>query len=82
MLDFYIDQNNHIIFIIFLYLQLGGATAQIGDPSGRNTERSPMEISVIENNVQRLHESIKQIFTNHEKFLWKHEKRLKTVECV
>nr|CAH7743312.1 unnamed protein product [Callosobruchus chinensis] len=50
---------------------IGGATAKIGDPSGRNMEREKMEKYTIDENVQGLYSNIKHIFENHEKYIWK-----------
>ncbi|XP_061532744.1 tyrosine--tRNA ligase, mitochondrial [Phycodurus eques] len=45
---------------------LGGATAQIGDPSGKTSEREQLCADVVEANTRRIRESIYRIFTNHE----------------
>nr|CAI5820189.1 unnamed protein product [Callosobruchus analis] len=61
---------------------IGGATAKIGDPSGRNTEREKMEKYTIDDNVQGLYSNIKQIFENHEKYIWKDKDKMKSVKIV
>nr|CAI5820190.1 unnamed protein product [Callosobruchus analis]CAI5820263.1 unnamed protein product [Callosobruchus analis] len=61
---------------------IGGATAKIGDPSGRNTEREKMEKYTIDDNVQGLYSNIKQIFENHEKYIWKDKDKMKSVKYV
>ncbi|CAG9827532.1 unnamed protein product [Diabrotica balteata] len=61
---------------------VGGATAKIGDPSGRNTEREEISKSFIAENIQGLCENIGTIFLNHEKFLWKENKSLKPVSIL
>ncbi|XP_019933962.1 tyrosine--tRNA ligase, mitochondrial [Paralichthys olivaceus] len=45
---------------------LGGATAQIGDPSGKTSEREPLSADVVEANTRSIRESIQRIFSNHE----------------
>ncbi|XP_062700485.1 tyrosine--tRNA ligase, mitochondrial-like [Aedes albopictus] len=52
---------------------LGGATGQIGDPSGRKTERQAMLLDMVNHNLSCIGSQIDQIFRNHERFLW--EKR-------
>ncbi|XP_037048996.1 tyrosine--tRNA ligase, mitochondrial-like [Bradysia coprophila] len=49
---------------------LGGATGRIGDPSGRNSERSLMDVSSVEHNLSAIQRQIETIFENHEKFFW------------
>jgi len=44
-----------------VYALLGGATARIGDPSGKNTERPQLSEDTIKNNSLRIDESIKGI---------------------
>ncbi|CAG5957727.1 unnamed protein product [Menidia menidia] len=45
---------------------LGGATAQIGDPSGKTTERERLSADVAERNARGIRESVQRIFANHE----------------
>ncbi|XP_068459410.1 tyrosine--tRNA ligase, mitochondrial [Clinocottus analis] len=45
---------------------LGGATARIGDPSGKTSERERMSEDAVEANTRSIRESIQRIFTNHE----------------
>uniref|UniRef100_A0A1A7WN42 Tyrosine--tRNA ligase n=1 Tax=Iconisemion striatum TaxID=60296 RepID=A0A1A7WN42_9TELE len=45
---------------------LGGATAQIGDPSGKTTERERLSAELADENTHGIRESIQRIFTNHE----------------
>lgn len=50
---------------------LGGATALIGDPSGRKTERSLItNTQIIENNTNSIEQQLLRIFRNHEQCLW------------
>ncbi|XP_067005735.1 tyrosine--tRNA ligase, mitochondrial [Anabrus simplex] len=57
---------------------IGEATAQIGDPSGKSSERQQLSGTFIARNVESIRESIRQIFENHENLLWK-DKRLPAV---
>ncbi|KAL4005501.1 hypothetical protein ACER0C_005214 [Sarotherodon galilaeus] len=52
--------GHHVIAV------LGGATAQIGDPSGKTSEREQLCADVVEANTHSIRESIQRIFTNHE----------------
>lgn len=52
--------GHHVIAV------LGGATAQIGDPSGKTSEREQLSADVVEANTHSIRESIQRIFTNHE----------------
>ena len=45
---------------------LGGATAQIGDPSGKTSERERLSADAVEANTRSIRESVQRIFTNHE----------------
>lgn len=44
---------------------IGGATAQIGDPSGRTTDRPEILRSVIEQNTEAIENTIRILFDNH-----------------
>ncbi|XP_014672546.1 PREDICTED: tyrosine--tRNA ligase, mitochondrial-like [Priapulus caudatus] len=61
---------------------LGGATAQIGDPSGKTHERDAMTIDTIDTNVMRIHSTIERIFTNHQQHLYHSEKELPSVRIM
>ncbi|KAF0040603.1 hypothetical protein F2P81_006501 [Scophthalmus maximus] len=45
---------------------LGGATAQIGDPSGKTSERERLSAAAVEANTRSIRESLQRIFANHE----------------
>ena len=45
---------------------VGGATAQIGDPSGREDERDGMDAVTLERNVAGIHGQLEGIFARHE----------------
>ncbi|XP_061578480.1 tyrosine--tRNA ligase, mitochondrial [Cololabis saira] len=45
---------------------LGGATARVGDPSGRTRERAPLSAAAVERNTRSIRESIHRVFANHE----------------
>lgn len=59
---------------------MGGATAKIGDPSGRKTERDALQTNTIDDNIAGLYKNIETIFNNHEKFLWKSQEPLQPVK--
>ncbi|XP_044758945.1 tyrosine--tRNA ligase, mitochondrial [Coccinella septempunctata] len=62
---------------------VGGATAKIGDPSGRTTERDPLTTKFVDDNVEGIHKNIKTIFENHEKHFWNEEtKKLLPVKIL
>ncbi|XP_029288805.1 tyrosine--tRNA ligase, mitochondrial [Cottoperca gobio] len=61
---------------------LGGATAQIGDPSGKTSEREPMSADAVEANTRSIRESIQRIFTNHEVQFQDRAKKLGTVTVL
>lgn len=45
---------------------LGGATALIGDPSGRSAERERLSPATVEQNARGIMESLHRLFTHHE----------------
>lgn len=49
---------------------MGGATAKIGDPSGRTTERDVLRDSLIDQNLIGIKRNIETIFQNHEELFW------------
>ncbi|KAK9739349.1 tRNA synthetases class I (W and Y) [Popillia japonica] len=49
---------------------LGGATGNIGDPSGRTTERDELQSVFIDENVKGI-KLTEIIFENHQKYFWK-----------
>ncbi|XP_040201795.1 tyrosine--tRNA ligase, mitochondrial [Rana temporaria] len=57
LLRFY-RAGHHAIAVI------GGATAQIGDPSGRSQERDPLGAEQLAENVRGLRECLDRLFTN------------------
>lgn len=44
---------------------VGGATALIGDPSGKTSEREPMSAAEVENNIIQITENIQRVFDNY-----------------
>jgi len=74
--------GNLLIIVTLLHCQraghdvialIGGATGQIGDPSGRRTERPALEQETLEKNVTGIEENLRRVFTNHERHLWSGE---------
>ncbi|KAM7414971.1 hypothetical protein PAMA_019675 [Pampus argenteus] len=61
---------------------LGGATAQIGDPSGKTNEREPLSADAAEANTRRIRESIHTIFSNHELHFHDGSRKLGTVTVL
>lgn len=53
LLHFYIRGHNPIALV-------GGATGEVGDPSGRSTERAAMEQSERLTNIKRIHDQMQQ----------------------
>ncbi|XP_047503067.1 tyrosine--tRNA ligase, mitochondrial-like [Penaeus chinensis] len=49
---------------------VGGATAQVGDPSGRSKERPLLQPKVIEGNSKGIAENLQRIFKNHQQVFW------------
>lgn len=62
------------------YFQVGGATAQIGDPSGKTKDRDKLAQETVEQNTKGIMENISRIFNNHKKHLWKDQKDLKPLK--
>ncbi|MED6260406.1 Tyrosine--tRNA ligase, mitochondrial [Ataeniobius toweri] len=61
---------------------LGGATAQIGDPSGKTSERERLSADVVEENTRGIRESIQRIFSNHEVLFHDSSRPLGTVNVL
>jgi len=62
---------------------LGGATARIGDPSGKNSEREELGEEVIVKNIHGIKCDIEKIVTNHNQHFWSKERgELHEVEVV
>lgn len=51
--------------------QVGGATAKIGDPSGKTKDREPMDQETVDRNIASIMESLERIFANHRKYFWR-----------
>ena len=56
---------------------MGGATAQIGDPSGKTKDRDRLAEDTVEGNTSGIMADIDRIFTNHRTHLWKDLRDLK-----
>lgn len=50
---------------------VGGATAKIGDPSGKTKDREPMDQETVDRNIASIMESLERIFANHRKYFWR-----------
>ena len=56
--------------IDILFIKIGGATALIGDPSGKSVERIALPEEKVKGNIEVITENITRIFQNHEKYIW------------
>lgn len=54
-----------------LKFKIGSATALIGDPSGKTTDRMILNTEEIISNSNKIQRNILKIFQNHENFIWK-----------
>ncbi|XP_044253839.1 tyrosine--tRNA ligase, mitochondrial [Tribolium madens] len=61
---------------------IGGATAKIGDPSGKTSEREKLASVFVDENVIGIRNNIERIFYNHEKYLWKQKEKLAPLTIV
>ncbi|XP_075894102.1 tyrosine--tRNA ligase, mitochondrial [Nelusetta ayraudi] len=61
---------------------LGGATAQIGDPSGKTSERERLSAEAVEANTRSIRESIQRIVANHELYFRDGSRALGTVAVL
>jgi|SRR6185312_2085076 len=50
--------------LIPIFIQLGGATGSIGDPSGHSTERQPLSSDTIKENVTHIETQVRKFFHN------------------
>ncbi|XP_076237707.1 tyrosine--tRNA ligase, mitochondrial [Calliopsis andreniformis] len=61
---------------------LGGATAMIGDPSFRTTERADIEQIVVKENLRCIENDIKNILANHESYFCKNINRMIPIKIL
>lgn len=64
---------------------IGGATGQVGDPSGRQTERKYLVDDVLQHNLKCIRDQITRMFANHDEYFWttrNQEGRLRPVKLV
>ncbi|XP_068595856.1 tyrosine--tRNA ligase, mitochondrial [Brachionichthys hirsutus] len=61
---------------------LGGATAQIGDPSGKTSERERLSADALAANTRSIRDSIQRIFTNHELHFHDSSRKIGTVATL
>ncbi|VVC38011.1 Aminoacyl-tRNA synthetase, class Ic,Rossmann-like alpha/beta/alpha sandwich fold,RNA-binding S4 [Cinara cedri] len=55
---------------------IGGATAQIGDPSGKSKDRDKQSSQLLSHNVKGITNSLQSVFENHAKYFWKQKDSL------
>lgn len=70
------NAGHHVLAVV------GGATAQIGDPSGKTSERERLSADTAEANTRSIRESLHRIFTNHELYFHDSVKKLGTVTVL
>ncbi|XP_053742552.1 tyrosine--tRNA ligase, mitochondrial [Synchiropus splendidus] len=61
---------------------LGGATAQIGDPSGRTSERERLSPELVAANTRSIRDSLQRIFAHHELLFHDGSRKLGTVTVL
>ncbi|CAH1794720.1 unnamed protein product, partial [Owenia fusiformis] len=61
---------------------IGGATAQIGDPTGRKTEREIIDTKTIQHNVSAIRKSLKNIIENHELYFHNAQEKLPQIRIL
>ena len=67
----------HILSSVFRlehFLNYFSKLAQIGDPSGKSSERPAMSLDEISQNVSGLKKNLETVFSNHENFIWNESK--------
>ena len=79
-ITYFFQQQN--VNLINVSQQVGGATALIGDPTGKTKDRVPMDRDVVAENVESITHSIKRIFHNHEKYFWHNKRELPRARSV
>jgi len=70
----------HTIMNLFDNLKIGGATALIGDPSGKTKERVAMAEELARDNSHVIRENIQRIFDNHQKYIWEKNRNPSTLK--
>ena len=62
---------------------LGGATARIGDPSGKNSDREELGDEVINKNIAGIRENLERVVRHHREYFWSSERgELQDIEIV
>ncbi|XP_074593940.1 tyrosine--tRNA ligase, mitochondrial [Brevipalpus obovatus] len=61
---------------------IGDATASIGDPSGKDREREPIDDKVLNTNSSRISSQLSAIFANHYKYFWKSNQTTKLPDPI
>ena len=69
--------------LLQIVLLLGGATARIGDPSGKSSEREALGDEAIDINIRGIRESRERVVRHHEEVFWDQSRgRLPDIEIV
>ncbi|OWF44251.1 tyrosine--tRNA ligase, mitochondrial-like [Mizuhopecten yessoensis] len=61
---------------------IGGATAMVGDPSGKTKDRNPMNVAEVEKNMESIAKSLQRIFDNHSQYMWKEDRELPPLQIL
>ncbi|XP_077979505.1 tyrosine--tRNA ligase, mitochondrial-like [Glandiceps talaboti] len=61
---------------------IGGATALIGDPSGKSNEREQLSKEIVESNIKSIQENLERVFSNHERCIWNRDKKLSPIRIM
>lgn len=69
MLESLAAKLNRLTVSSFSKSKIGGATGSIGDPSGRDTERSSLSPQELQHNVSRITEQVHDFFARANKHL-------------
>eukprot|EP00058_Branchiostoma_floridae_P009893 XP_002595381.1 hypothetical protein BRAFLDRAFT_119005 [Branchiostoma floridae] len=55
---------------------IGGATARIGDPSGRSKEREELDLDQLQTNIRGIESTLQRVCKNHQQDIWRSPKEL------
>ena len=62
--------------LLQVVLLIGGATARIGDPSGKNSDREMLDDDVINKNIEGIRENLDRVVRNHKDHFWSEDRGL------
>ena len=64
LLDLRMENSPNVLPLRFSIGLIGGATARIGDPSGKNEERNLLSVEEVQKNKEQLTENLRALFEN------------------